>query len=211
VRRRRGPAWNTALTLREQAGWGAHAAFMNALAAEGFVVLGGPLGDGTETLLIVNATSVDVVASRLASDPWTLTGLLELERIEPWTLLLDRDVASAKDRALLTRAYEAFNARDIATALATMHPDVEWANGMEGGVVHGRDAVREYWARQWRLLDPRVEPRRISAGGGSRVVVEARQVIRDLAGRILKEQNVVHAYELEGGLIRRMEIRRSSP
>ena len=210
MRRRRGPAWNAALTLREQAGWGAHATFMNALAAEGFVVLGGPLGDG-DTLLIVDAADEDTIAKRLANDPWSLTGLLEIASIQPWTILLDRDVASAKDQALLTRAYEAFNARDIATALATMHPDVEWANGMEGGVVHGRDAVREYWARQWRLLDPRVEPRRISAGGGSRVVVEARQVVRDLAGRVLKEQNVVHAYELEGGLIRRMEIRRSSP
>lgn len=210
MRRRRGPAWNAALTLREQAGWGAHAAFMNALAAEGFVVLGGPLGDG-DTLLIVDAADEDTIAKRLANDPWSLTGLLEIASIQPWTILLDRDVASAKDQALLTRAYEAFNTRDIATALATMHPDVEWANGMEGGVVHGRDAVREYWARQWRLVDPRVEPRRISAGGGSRVVVEARQVVRDLAGRVLKEQNVVHAYELEGGLIRRMEIRRSSP
>src|SRR6185503_9972188 len=61
VRRRRGPSWNPGLTMREQAGWGAHAAFMNALAAEGFVVLGGPLGDGAETLLIVDATSEDVI------------------------------------------------------------------------------------------------------------------------------------------------------
>lgn len=192
--------------MREQAGWGAHAAFMNALAAEGFVVLGGPLGDGAETLLIVDATSEDAIATRLANDPWTLTGLLEIVGIEPWTILLDRDAASAKDQALLTRAYEAFNARDIATALATMHPDVEWANGMEGGVVRGRDGVREYWTRQWRSIDPRVEPRRIAAAGRE-VVVEAHQVVRDLAGRVLKDQNVRHAYVVEGGLIRRMEIR----
>ena len=175
VRRRRGPAWNAAMTMREQAGWGAHASFMNALAAEGFVVLGGPLGDGTETLLIVDAMSEDSIVTRLASDPWTLTGLLEVVRIDPWTILLDRDAASAKHHALLTRTYEAFNARDIATALAAMHADVEWANGMEGGVVRGLDAVREYWTRQWRSIDPRVEPRRISSDGVGRVVVEAHQ------------------------------------
>jgi len=208
VRRRRGPAWNPGLTMREQAGWGAHAAFMNALAAEGVVLLGGPLGDGAETLLIVDATSEDAITTRLASDPWTLTGLLEIVGIEPWTILLDRDAAASNDRALLTRAYEAFNARDVAAALATMHPDVEWANGMEGGIVRGRDAVREYWARQWRLIDPRVEPRRIRADVGGRVVVEAHQVVRDLAGRVVKDQSVVHVYDLEGGLIRRMEIRR---
>jgi len=208
VRRRRGPAWNAALTMREQAGWGAHASFMNALAAEGFVVLGGPLADGTETLLIVDAASEDAIANRLANDPWSLTGLLEIASIQPWTILLDRDAASAKDQALLTRAYEAFNARDIATALATMHPDVEWANGMESGVVRGRDAVRDYWTRQWRLIDPRVEPRRISSDAHGRLVVEAHQVVRDLAGRVVKEQSIVHVYDVEGGLIRRMQIRR---
>lgn len=42
---------------------------------------------------------------------------------------------------LLTKAYAAFNARDIDLVLALMHPDVEWANGMEGGYVHGRQCV----------------------------------------------------------------------
>src|SRR4029453_17310114 len=54
VRRVRGPAWNAGLPLRGQAQWDDHAAFMNALAAEGFVVLGGPLGSGEEILLIIN-------------------------------------------------------------------------------------------------------------------------------------------------------------
>ena len=40
--------------------------------------------------------------------------------------------------------YEAFNARDIDTCLAAMTPDVDWANGWEGGRVVGRDAVRDY-------------------------------------------------------------------
>jgi hypothetical protein len=39
--------------------------------------------------------------------------------------------------SLLRKAYAAFNARDIDSALATMQPDVAWPNGMEGGMVHG--------------------------------------------------------------------------
>ena len=79
VRRVRGPAWNWSRPMREQVLWDAHARFMNALAAEGFVVLGGPIGDdGAETLL-----------ARLATDPWTHVGLLEIARVEPWTILLD--------------------------------------------------------------------------------------------------------------------------
>ena len=89
VRRVRGPAWNGALPMRAQAQWDEHAAFMNALAAEGFVVLGGPLGPGEEILLIIDAASEDEVRSRLAVDPWTGSGLLEITRVEPWTVLLD--------------------------------------------------------------------------------------------------------------------------
>jgi hypothetical protein len=42
VRRVRGSAWNPAVPMRDQAFWLEHAAFMNALAAEGLVVLVGP-------------------------------------------------------------------------------------------------------------------------------------------------------------------------
>ena len=89
VRRVRGPAWDAAFPLRGQAQWDQHAAFMNALAAEGFVVLGGPLGSGEEVLLIINAASEDVVRTRLAADPWSGSGLLDIARVEPWTVLLD--------------------------------------------------------------------------------------------------------------------------
>jgi hypothetical protein len=61
-------------------------------------------------------------------------------------------------RELLSRAYAAFNARDIEAVLSMMHPDVEWPNGMEGGYVYGHNGVRAYWTRQWRLIDPLVEP-----------------------------------------------------
>ena len=48
---------------------------------------------------------------------------------------------------LLTKSYAAFNARDIETALALMHADVDWPNGMEGGRVIGHDEVRQYGTR----------------------------------------------------------------
>src|SRR5579863_4883372 len=65
---------------------------------------------------------------------------------------------------LLKRVYGQFNARDIESVLAAMHHDVIWANGMDGGHVHGRDEVRKYWTRQWTTLDPRVEPVAFSPG-----------------------------------------------
>lgn len=75
--------------MREQYLWAEHAVFMNALAAEGFVVLGGPVGSGEETLLIVDAPGEDAIRSRLEADPWTEAGLLDIARIDPWAILLD--------------------------------------------------------------------------------------------------------------------------
>ncbi len=89
VRRVRGAAWNASLPMRAQAKWAEHAVFMNALAAEGFVVLGGPLGSGEEILLVINAADEAAVRARLAADPWSGSGLLEIKSVEPWTILLD--------------------------------------------------------------------------------------------------------------------------
>jgi len=89
VRRNRGPAWNAAAPMRDQALWAEHAAFMNALAAEGFVILGGPLGTGEEVLLVIDAASEDIIRARLAADPWTDARLLVIKSVQPWTVLLE--------------------------------------------------------------------------------------------------------------------------
>ncbi|MGA8510568.1 MAG: nuclear transport factor 2 family protein [Candidatus Sulfotelmatobacter sp.] len=109
--------------------------------------------------------------------------------------------------SLLRNAYAAFNARDIDSALATMQPDVAWPNGMEGGMVHGHEGVREYWTRQWGLIDPHVEPVTFDLDEAGRVVVGVHQVARNLSGEILLDRMVEHVYTIEGGLIRTMEIR----
>ena len=109
--------------------------------------------------------------------------------------------------AILRKAYQSFNARDIYGALATMQPDVQWPNGMEGGTVHGHAGVREYWTRQWGLLDPHVEPLTFNLDVEGDVVVGLHQVVRDLSGKVLLDRMVEHVYSMEGGLIRSMEIR----
>ena len=69
--------------MREQILWPEHARYMDALAAEGFVVLGGPVGDGEEVLLVIDAASETALRARLATDPWTEAGLLAIARVEP--------------------------------------------------------------------------------------------------------------------------------
>lgn len=80
--------------MREQQAWSEHAAFMNGLAESGFIVRGGPLGDGWRVLHIVEAESEQVIRQRLAQDPWEAMGILRTESVERWTVLLDRDAQS---------------------------------------------------------------------------------------------------------------------
>jgi len=113
----------------------------------------------------------------------------------------------ANEIEFLKRVYQHFNARDMEATLAAMREDVMWANGMEGGHVHGREGVRSYWTRQWAMLDPHVEPIDFSALPDGAVVVEVHQVVHDLEGNLLVDQMVGHIFHLEAGLIKRFDIR----
>jgi ketosteroid isomerase-like protein len=107
--------------------------------------------------------------------------------------------------ALLTDLYAAFNARDIDRCLAGMHPDVVWANGMDGGSVHGHEGVREYWTRQWKLVNPRVDPQTFHIDG-DKVTVDVHQVVRAMDGSVIVDQMVKHVFTVQEGLVKIFEI-----
>jgi uncharacterized protein YciI len=93
VIRERGPAWDWTVPMRRQVDWDAHAAFMDALADEGFITAGGPLGGedvARRVLHIIAAGDATEIERRMAEDPWTPTGMLRTVSIEPWTVLLGR-------------------------------------------------------------------------------------------------------------------------
>ncbi len=118
------------------------------------------------------------------------------------------------DIEVLKRIYDCFNARDIDGVLAVLANDVAWANGMDGGHVHGREAVRAYWTRQWALVDPHVEPIRFHRAADGSIIAEVKQVIRDLEGRKLQDQThglqdktVGHVFSMREGKVVRFDIR----
>jgi hypothetical protein len=108
--------------------------------------------------------------------------------------------------ALLRRTYAAFNDRDVDTVLAAMAEDVDWPNAWEGGRLRGRDAVREYWRRQFEAIDPHLLPVSFAERPDGRVAVEVDQVLRDARGRLIAHANVVHVYAFEGDLVARMDV-----
>ena len=86
--RRSGPQWDPSKELEEQSDWPAHAAFMDGLVKDGFIVLGGPLSDEHRVVHAVEAESEEAIRETLARDPWSETHL-QIDTIEPWTIRLD--------------------------------------------------------------------------------------------------------------------------
>ena len=84
-----GPGWDAARGIREQDAWDEHAAFMDGLVDDGFVILGGPVGDPQRVLLTIEADGEPAIRARLAADPWLAMGLLQIGAVEPWALWLD--------------------------------------------------------------------------------------------------------------------------
>jgi hypothetical protein len=88
VIRRRGPDYDHDRPLEQQSRWDEHAAFMDGLVDDGFVLLGGPLEDERRVVLVVEAGSVGDVRATLARDPWHESHLV-VDSVDAWTIRLD--------------------------------------------------------------------------------------------------------------------------
>jgi hypothetical protein len=115
----------------------------------------------------------------------------------------------ADTQTLITRAYAAFNKRDIDGALALMSEHVSWPKVSEGGRVVGKDEIRAYWTRQWNQFDPHVEPIEVIDRGEGKTDVRVHQLVKSLDGDVLSDSEVWHTYIIANGLIERMDLRES--
>src|SRR6187549_1803670 len=107
---------------------------------------------------------------------------------------------------LIKKAYAAFNDRDIDTALSTMQPKVQWSKAWEGGYISGHDEIKQYWTRQWKEINPHVEPSGFSERQNGSLEVAVHQKVKDLEGNSLFDGMVKHVYTFEDGLIKTMDI-----
>ena len=110
--------------------------------------------------------------------------------------------------ATLRQTYRAFNDRAIDAVLELMHPEVDWPNAWEGGRVIGRDAVRDYWTRQFAEISSNVEPESFTEEPDGAITVEVHQVVHDAnSGDLLNDSRVRHRYWFDdAGLVTRMEV-----
>jgi hypothetical protein len=67
---------------------------MDELVDDGFIILGGPTGDGEQTRHAVEAADASEIRPRPGRDPWASAGLLRIGTIESWALWLDSPPAN---------------------------------------------------------------------------------------------------------------------
>lgn len=113
---------------------------------------------------------------------------------------------SSPSVTLLRAAYTAFNARDIDAALRTMSPNVKWPRAFKGGFACGYDEIRAYWTEQWSEIDPTVTPVSFCEDDAGRILVDVHQVVRNLSGAVLSDEQVRHRFVVKDGLINAMEL-----
>jgi uncharacterized protein YndB with AHSA1/START domain len=119
---------------------------------------------------------------------------------------LPRVLTMSSNQQLLQSLYEAFNNRELETIISVMHPDVKWANGVEGGFVYGRDAVREYWTNQYKVIQVQLETLEFETDENNRNVVTVHQIVRDLQGNLLVDTTVQQIFTIESDSIILYEI-----
>ncbi len=126
----RGPNWDRSRGIREQQDWDAHAAFMDSLLEDGFILVGGPVGDQRQTLHVVEADDELEVRRRLSEDPWALSELLQIGSIEPWALWLDfRSAGTTARQSMLTPWSTSFVGSRRRPSLSTREESVITAAG----------------------------------------------------------------------------------
>lgn len=89
IRVERGGPWDWSRDMRKQDGWDDHAAYMDAILEDGFLLMAGPLEGDRYTLWLVEAESEDQIRRRMAEDPWAANGMLRPVQIERWTIVMD--------------------------------------------------------------------------------------------------------------------------
>ena len=85
-----GPNRDLSKGTREQPFWDEHAAFIDQLVDDGFILMGGPLVDEGGSLLIFNAEDENEVREKMKNDPWLEQGILKPESIKRWQIFIDQ-------------------------------------------------------------------------------------------------------------------------
>lgn len=116
---------------------------------------------------------------------------------------------SEQSTKIVLAAYEAYNARDADALLEYVTEDVNWPDGTtddKSKRLHGREALRQYWLKQWAVSRTRDTPTEALELPDGRVKVSLDQIVRAIDGKELSRGRFEYLFELRGPLISRLDI-----
>jgi uncharacterized protein YciI len=83
-----GPTW-TSGGVREQPDWDAHAEFVDALVANGTMVMGGPFADNSGSMIVLEGVDAAEGRRLIADDPFIENGVFVLGEVREWDVFVD--------------------------------------------------------------------------------------------------------------------------
>lgn len=107
----------------------------------------------------------------------------------------------AKAEVLLTRHFDATRRRDLEAVVAQLHPDIAFANILEGGDVAGIEAARGYFQRQFAMAGVDIGLMRVRPQADGWVHADVEITLRRPDGRLWSQNSAVIAYLLRDDLI----------
>ena len=108
---------------------------------------------------------------------------------------------------VILAAYKSYNEGDLEGLLRVMCEDVNFMNALTGGRIKGHAEMREFWALQQTSLEVQTEPIRIYEEADGKTVVLVREVMREVGGALLLDQEMEHVFTFRDGLVERMDFR----
>lgn len=115
-----------------------------------------------------------------------------------------------KVQSFFEELYNNFNNRNIEGVTAHTTDNIKWANGMEGGYVYGHNGIREYWLKQFTLINPRVTSLDIEVTGDM-AKIKVHQVVHDLQGNLLQDKKLYHHFYMDDNKVALFEIGEEIP
>jgi len=110
-------------------------------------------------------------------------------------------------QAVLEKAFEAFNARDLAGIRAALHPEVIWPDTLESGPPFvGREAAMAQFAHIFATIVPNIELIRVLEEGANTLTVEAQYSVESPDGHVWTDTRATLTYHFRDGLLSGMTI-----
>jgi len=93
---RAGPTWGSG-PPEDQPGWEEHADWVDALVDNGTFVMGGPFGDYSGSVNLLEGLTATEAEELIATDPFVQNGVFVVDSVRDWTVYVDE--LSAKEPA----------------------------------------------------------------------------------------------------------------